>query len=57
MTALWPIVATGKNSLAASFLPAQKNALRLFAAARNEQITTQSEREGSLTATETRDDP
>src|SRR5437762_6372126 len=52
MTALWPIVATGKL-IGRLFLPAQKKRARLFAAREElKQITTQSEREGSLTATE-----
>src|SRR5206468_11905354 len=51
-TALWPIVATGKL-IGRLFLPAQKKRARLFAAREElKQITTQSEREGSLTATE-----
>src|SRR5437762_9035214 len=51
MTALWPILATG-TLIGRLFLPAQKK--RALFAAREElkQITTQSEREGSLTATE-----
>src|SRR5207248_3066421 len=52
MTALWPIVASGKL-IGRLFLPAQKKRARLFAAREElKQITTQSEREGSLTATE-----
>jgi len=52
MTVLWPIVATGKL-IGRLFLPAQKKRARLFAAREElKQITTQSEREGSLTATE-----
>jgi len=52
MAALWPIVATGKL-IGRLFLPAQKKRARLFAAREElKQITTQSEREGSLTATE-----
>src|SRR5438445_5736303 len=52
MTALWPILATGKL-IGRLFLPAQKKRARLFAAREElKQITTQSEREGSLTATE-----
>src|SRR5205807_4924398 len=52
MTALWPIVATGKL-IGRLFLPAQKKRARLFAAREElKQITAQSEREGSLTATE-----
>jgi len=52
MTALWPIVVTGKL-IGRLFLPAQKKRARLFAAREEwKQITTQSEREGSLTATE-----
>src|SRR5216110_3736480 len=52
MTALWPIVASGKL-IGRLFLPAQKKRARLFAArVELKQITTQSEREGSLTATE-----
>lgn len=52
MTALWPILATGA-ALGRLFLPAQKRRARLFAAREElKQITAQSEREGSLTATE-----
>jgi putative hemolysin len=52
MTALWPILATG-TLIGRVFLPAQKKRARLFAAREElKQITTQSEREGSLTATE-----
>src|SRR5437016_9041028 len=52
ITVLWPIVATGKL-IGRLFLPAQKKRARLFAAREElKQITTQSEREGSLTATE-----
>jgi len=52
MTALWPILATG-TLLGRLFLPPQKKRARLFAAREElKQITTQSEREGSLTATE-----
>src|ERR1700731_4957029 len=52
MAVLWPIVATGKL-IGRLFLPAQKKRARLFAAREElKQITTQSEREGSLTATE-----
>src|SRR5437868_15503546 len=52
MTALWPIVATGKL-IGRLFLPAQKKRARLFAAREElKQITSQSEREGSLTSTE-----
>src|SRR5713226_4159116 len=52
MTALWPIVATGA-ALGRLFLPAKKKRGRLFAAREElKQITAQSEREGSLTATE-----
>ena len=51
-TALWPILATG-TALGKLFLPAQKKRARLFAAREElKQITSQSEREGSLTATE-----
>src|SRR5207247_2908789 len=51
-TALWPIVATGKL-IGRLFLPAPKKRARLFAAREVlKQITTQSEREGSLPATE-----
>src|SRR5467141_1824274 len=52
MTTLWPILATGA-ALGRLFLPAQKRRARLFAAREElKQITAQSEREGSLTATE-----
>jgi len=52
MTALWPILAAG-TLIGRLFLPAQKKRARLFAAREElKQITTQSEREGSLTATE-----
>ena len=52
MAALWPILATGKL-IGRLFLPAQKKRARLFAAREElKQITSQSEREGSLTATE-----
>ena len=52
MTALWPILATG-TLIGRLFLPAQKKRARLFAAREElKQITTQSEREGSLSATE-----
>src|SRR5438552_8532982 len=52
MTALWPIVATGKL-IGRLFLPAQKKRARLIAAREElKQITTQSEREGALTSTE-----
>jgi putative hemolysin len=52
MTALWPILATGKL-IGRLFLPAQKKRARLFVAREElKQITSQSEREGSLTATE-----
>jgi putative hemolysin len=52
MTALWPILAAG-TLLGRLFLPAQKKRARLFAAREElKQITSQSEREGSLTATE-----
>jgi CBS domain containing-hemolysin-like protein len=52
MTALWPILATG-TLIGRLFLPAQKKRARLFAAREElKQITSQSEREGSLTATE-----
>ena len=51
-TALWPVLATG-TALGKLFLPAQKKRARLFAAREElKQITSQSEREGSLTATE-----
>ena len=52
MAALWPILATGA-ALGRLFLPAEKKRGRLFAAREElKQITSQSEREGSLTATE-----
>ena len=52
MMALWPILATGA-ALGRLFLPAKRKRARLFAAREElKQITTQSEREGSLTATE-----
>ena len=52
MTALWPVLATGA-SVGRLFLPAQKRRARLFAAREElKQMTAQSEREGSLTATE-----
>jgi CBS domain containing-hemolysin-like protein len=52
MTALWPVLATGA-SVGRLFLPVQKRRARLFAAREElKQITAQSEREGSLTATE-----
>src|SRR6266705_1553542 len=52
MTALWPVLATGA-ALGRLFLPAKKKRGRLFAAREElKQITSQSEREGSLTATE-----
>jgi len=52
MTALWPILATG-TLIGRLFLPAQKKHARLFAAREElKQITTQSEREGSLSSTE-----
>src|SRR5467141_474666 len=52
MTALWPILATG-TLLGRLFLPVQKKRARLFAAREElKQITTDSEREGSLTSTE-----
>ena len=52
MTALWPILATGA-ALGRLFLPAKKRRAHLFAAREElKQITSQSEREGSLTATE-----
>ena len=51
-TVLWPVLATG-TALGKLFLPAQKKRARLFAAREElKQITAQSEREGSLTATE-----
>jgi CBS domain containing-hemolysin-like protein len=52
MTVLWPILATG-TLIGRLFLPAQKKRAHLFAAREElKQITSQSEREGSLTATE-----
>lgn len=52
MTALWPILAAGA-AFGRLFLPAEKKRNRLFAAREElKQITSQSEREGSLTATE-----
>jgi putative hemolysin len=52
MRALSPVLAIGA-ALGRWFLPAQKKRARLFAAREElKQITTQSEREGSLTATE-----
>src|SRR6202162_1338069 len=52
MAALWPILATGA-AFGRLFLPAEKKRSRLFAAREElKQITSQSEREGSLTATE-----
>ena len=52
MTVLWPILAAG-TLIGRLFLPAQKKRARLFAAREElKQITSQSEREGSLTATE-----
>jgi putative hemolysin len=52
MTALWPILAAGA-ALGRLFLPAKRKRGRLFAAREElKQITSQSEREGSLTATE-----
>ena len=52
MTVLWPILATG-TLIGRLFLPAQKKRARLFAAREElKQIASQSEREGSLTATE-----
>jgi CBS domain containing-hemolysin-like protein len=51
-TVLWPILATGA-ALGRLFMPAKRKRARLFAAREElKQITTQSEREGSLTATE-----
>ena len=52
MTVLWPILAAG-TLIGRLFLPAQKKRAHLFAAREElKQITAQSEREGSLTATE-----
>ena len=52
MTVLWPILATG-TLIGRLFLPVQKKRARLFAAREElKQITTQSEREGSLSSTE-----
>jgi len=52
ITVLWPILAAG-TLIGRLFLPAQKKRARLFAAREElKQITSQSEREGSLTATE-----
>jgi len=52
MAVLWPILAAG-TLIGRLFLPAQKKRARLFAAREElKQITSQSEREGSLTATE-----
>jgi putative hemolysin len=52
MTTLWPILATG-SALGQLLLPAKKKRAGLFAAREElKQITAQSEREGSLTATE-----
>lgn len=52
MTVLWPILAAG-TLIGRLFLPAQKKRAHLFAAREElKQITSQSEREGSLTATE-----
>lgn len=52
MAVLWPILAAG-TLVGRLFLPAQKKRARLFAAREElKQITSQSEREGSLTATE-----
>src|SRR6266704_2745800 len=52
MTALWPILAAGA-ALGRLFLPAKRKRGRLFAGREElKQITSQSEREGSLTATE-----
>jgi putative hemolysin len=51
-TALWPLLATSA-AVGKLFLPTEKKRARLFAAREElKQITTQSEREGSLTATE-----
>src|SRR5206468_11455658 len=52
MITLWPVLVAGA-ALGRLFLPAQQTGARLFAAREElKQITTQSEREGSLTATE-----
>ena len=52
MMALWPVLTIGA-ALGGLFLPAKKKRARLFAAREElKQITAQSEREGSLTATE-----
>src|SRR5438270_1930932 len=52
MMALWPVLKIGA-ALGGLFLPAKKKRARLFAAREElKQITAQSEREGSLTATE-----
>ncbi|HEV3243925.1 MAG TPA: CNNM domain-containing protein [Chthoniobacterales bacterium] len=52
MAVLWPMLAAG-TLIGRLFLPAQKKRARLFAAREElKQITSQSEREGSLTATE-----
>lgn len=52
MTALWPVLMAG-DFLGRLILPSQKRRSRLFAAREElKQITAQSEREGSLTATE-----
>ena len=52
MTAIWPVLMVGKV-LGRLFLPSQKRRARLFAGREElKQITAQSEREGSLTATE-----
>jgi CBS domain containing-hemolysin-like protein len=52
MTALWPLLLAGR-ALGELFLPAKRKRARLFAAREElKQITTQSEREGSLTPTE-----
>ena len=52
MMALWPVLKIGV-ALGGLFLPAKKKRARLFAAREElKQITAQSEREGSLTATE-----
>ncbi len=51
-TVLWPVLATGAAA-GRLFLPAKRKRARLFAAREElKQITAQSEREGSLTATE-----
>ena len=51
-TVLWPVLATGAI-VGKFFLPAKRKRARLFAAREElKQITAQSEREGSLTATE-----